>query len=181
MLTTKLVEERTVTSLRSPLHLLDTLKLTPTDEQAAVMERFMEDEDPLVIAEEENAHLVRAAAVCALWRLLNVPGSCVRVISAKRKLASEFFGFLFELTTKQNRALAEVSQWPRWNVLQVGNEPGHEMRLVSNNPKWLAAEPQTVTTFVILGASSSEPDFCETREVVEGHRHVEGARTITVW
>ena len=181
MLTTKRMEEMMSASLNNPANLCERLGLQPTDEQLALMDRFAEDEDPLVLAETKDGHLVRAAALCALWRLLLIPGSCVRVISSNKKLSHEFFGFLHEVTTSIDPALTQIAHWHGWRTLQLGNDDAYELRLVSNRPEWLRDEPQVVTTFVILGASSSETEFSAAREVVETHRHVEGVRTIVVW
>lgn len=181
MLMKQTLEEKMSANLRNPANLCERLGLDPTPEHLAVMDRFAEDEDPLVVAETEDGHLVRAVALCVLWRLLLTPGSCGRVISSNKKLAHEFFGFLYDVTTRIDPQLQQIAHWHGWRTVQFGNDDAYELRLVSNKPEWLADEPQVATTFVILGASSSEPEFCAAREAVEAHQRVEGVRTITVW
>lgn len=181
MLTMKRVEEMMAHSLRNPFNLAERLGLVPTPEQTALMDRFSKDEEPLVLAETEEGHLVRAAALCALWRLLLVPGSSCRIISSSRKLTSEFMEFMYNITSTIDPVLQSVCKWRGPKVMKLGDDDAYELRLISNKAKWLHEKPQVPTTFVILGASSSEPAFTEARQAVEAHSGVEGVRTITVW
>jgi len=145
------------------------------------MDRFAKDEEPLILAETKDGHLVRAAALCALWRLLLVPGSACRVISSSRKLSREFMGFMYDITTTIDPVLTSVCKWTGPKVMRLGNDDAYELRQISNNANWLCDEPQVATTFVILGAGSDDDDFMATRKAVEAHGGVEGVRNIVVW
>lgn len=180
MLTVAHAREMMVQSLRSPADLADRLGLTPTPNQLDILDRFAAGEEPMELTNERAEHTVRAVALCALWRLLLVPGSSCTVISSDEGLAAEFMGFLHNITTKIDPTLTSICKWPRWSHLEVGSVAGYELRLVSNVPGWLGT-PDGVATFVILGAASNDPDFTATREVVEGHVPAEDVRLISIW
>lgn len=181
MLTTAHVKEMMVDSLHSPHDLADRLGLTPTGSQHEVLERFGGGEDPLMLVENIKDNTVKAVALCALWRMLNIPGSSCKIITSSKRMSSDFMTFLYEVTMKVDPALASVCRWPHWNVLQMGTDAGHEMRVISNKPKWVEKPPTGVTTLVILGAASSSLKFCATREVFERHADLEGVRLVSVW
>lgn len=181
MLTLMKVQEMMVGSLRSPHDLADRLGLVPSQTQRKVLDRFTSNEHPLLLTNDPVDHTVRAVGLCALWRLLLVPGSNCQVISSSKSLAAEFFGFLYELTTKIDPALTACCSWPRWDVLRVGSDAGYELRLISNKPEWVRKAPEGATTLVILGAASSRPSFCEVREVFEQHAGAEDIRLISLW
>lgn len=181
MLTIAHVREMMVDSLRSPHALAERLGLKPNISQGIILDRFANNEDPLVLTEVRTENTVKAIALCALWRLIAVQGSACSVISSSKIMSADFMDFLKKITTRIDPALTSICDWPRWNVLQVGTSAGHQLRLVSNNPEWVRKPPTGVTTFVILGAASSATKFCATREVFEAHAPVEGVRLITIW
>jgi len=170
-----------MTSLRSPEDLCVRLGLRPSGHQRELMHRFYEDEDPLEVEEIQAQQTMNAVALAALWRLLRVPGSKCIVISANRELEQRFLLFLREVTTMIDPALASVCLWRGSKCLSIGEASGHELRVVSNKPEWLQGLPDEAITFVILGARSSEPDFCETMRVIDTYRNLEGARHIVMW
>lgn len=181
MLTTTHVREMMSDSLRSPHDLAARLGLIPNTSQGLILDRFAAGEEPLKLIEVRDENTVKAVALCALWRLLSVQGSACNIISSSRRMSAEFMEFLHKITTSIDPALTSVCDWTRWNVLQVGVDVGYQLRLVSNNPKWVSKPPMGVTTLVILGAASSSTKFCATREVFEAHAPAEDVRLITIW
>ena len=181
MLTIQKTQEEMMTSLRSPEDLAHRLGLRPTASQAELMHRFYEDEDPLQVTEVPSAQTTNAVALCALWRLLRVEGSKCIVIAANRDLEKRFMEFMRAVTTTIDPALTSVCKWVGSKTLKLGDQAGHELRMVSNRPEWLQGLHAEAVTFVILGARSSEPKFCATMEVVDSYRGQEGARHIVMW
>jgi len=181
MLTNSLIEEQMMSSLRSPEDLSHRLGLRPTAEQAELMHRFYEDEDPLQIVEVPSQQTTNAVALCALWRLLRVEGSKCIVIAANRDLEGRFMKFMRDITTTIDPALTSVCKWTGSKSMKLGDQAGHELRMVSNRPEWLQGLGGEAITFVVLGARSSEPKFCATMEVVDTYRKQEGARHIVMW
>lgn len=181
MLTNSLIEEMMMASLRSPEELCHRLGLRPTLAQRELMSRFYEDEDPLQVTEVPSEQTTNAVALCALWRLLLVPGSRCIVIAANRDLEGRFLKFMQSITTTIDPALTSVCKWSSSKVLKIGDTAGYEMRFVSNRPEWLQGLPSEATTFVVLGARSSEPRFNDTMQVIDSYRGQEGARHIVMW
>lgn len=170
-----------MSSLRSPEDLSHRLGLRPTAAQAELMHRFYEDEDPLQVVEKPSEQTTNAVALCALWRLLRVEGSKCIVIAANRDLEGRFMKFMRDVTTTIDPALTSVCKWTSSKSMKLGDQAGHELRMVSNRPEWLQGLGGEATTFVILGARSSEPHFCATMEVIDTYRKQEGARHIVMW
>jgi len=181
MLTNSLTEDTMMASLRSPEDLSERLGLRPNSHQRELMHRFYEDEDPLQVAEKPSANTTNAVALCALWRLLRVEGSKCIVIASSRDLEKRFLDFMRGVTTTIDPALTSVTRWSGSRSMKLGNQPGSEMRMVSCRPEWLQGLGSEATTFIVLGARSSEPKFCETLAVVNSYRGDEGARHIVVW
>ena len=181
MLTNRATRETMMASLRSPEALCERLGLRPTEYQREIMHRFYEDEDPLQVSEVAAEHTVKAAAICALWRLLRVDRSKCIVIAANRELESHFMGFMYQITTEIDPALTSTCHWSNGKVMRVGNDPVHELRFVSNRPNYLLGINDDNITWVILGARSSERRFGDTMKVVDGYRKYEGHRHIVVW
>lgn len=181
MLTNNLIEEMMMTSLRSPMDLCDRLGLRPTTEQLDLMERFYHDEQPLEVTEVPAQQTTNAVAVCALWRLLLIPGSSCIVIAANRDLQSRFMGFMHDITTTIDPALSSVCRWSGSKTLKIGDSAGYELRFMSNKPAWAQGIHGDAITYVILGARSSEPNFVETMRALDANRNDEGARHIVVW
>lgn len=186
MLTTTRAKEMMVESLRSPADLSDRLGLQPSAAQFTLMERFQEGDEPLQLEnlpDDENT-MLRAVALCALWRLLLVPGSSCTVISSSADMGADFMDFLQDITTKIDPALTSICKWPRWNVLQIGTAAGYELRVVSNVESWLseARSADGVTTFVILGAGAVDDlAFTEACKAIESHVGTEGVKLVTLW
>lgn len=170
-----------MTSLHSPLDLCDRLGLRPSPTQTQLLTDFYENVDPLHAREVPAERTTNTIAVCALWRLLREDGSKVIVISSNRHLESLFMDFLRKLTTEIDPALTSVCNWPHPRVLQIGNAAGHELRLYSNKPNFFKKVPDSVVTWVILGARSSEIHFCDTMKVIDSYRGQEGHRHIYLW
>ena len=181
MLTNSLIEEMMMASLRSPEDLSERLGLRPTMYQRDLMDRFYNDEDPLQMKEIPAERTCNAAALCALWRLLLIPGSKCIVIAANRELESRFMGFLYQITTEIDPALTSTCNWSNGKVMQVGDAAGYELRFVPNRVQALAGIHADVVTWVVLGARSSETKFNDARQVVESNRGFEGHRHIIVW
>jgi len=181
MLTNSLIEEQMMSSLRSPEDLSHRLGLRPTGSQLELMHRFYEDEDPLHVVEVPSAQTTNAVALCALWRLLRVEGSKCIVIAANRDLEKRFMEFMRAITTTIDPALTSVCKWVGSKTLKLGDQAGHELRMVSNRPEWLQGLHGNAITFVVLGARSSEPKFCETLEVVNAYQRQEGVRHLVMW
>lgn len=180
MLTNSLIEEQMMTSLRSPEDLSHRLGLRPTESQAELMHRFYEDEDPLQVVEVPSQQTTNAVALCALWRLLRVEGSRCIVIAANRDLEGRFLKFVRDITTTIDPALTSVCKWTNGRTMRLGDHAGHELRMLSNIPEWLQGL-HGPTTFVVLGAKSSETKFCDTLKVVDTYRGQEGMRHIVMW
>ena len=170
-----------MSSLRSPEDLSHRLGLRPTSDQAELMHRFYEDEDPLQVTEVPSQQTTNAVALCALWRLLRVEGSRCVVIAANRDLEKRFLEFMRAVTTTIDPALTSVCKWTSAKSLQVGDHAGHELRVVSNRPEWLQGLGGEAVTFVVLGARSSDTAFNEALQVVDTYRKAEGARHIIMW
>jgi hypothetical protein len=168
-------------SLRSPADLCERLGMRPTTYQLDMLDRFYHSEQPLQQTDVPAQHTVNAAAMCALWRTLLIPGSTTIVIASSRELESRFMGFLHEVTTKIDPALASTCRWDSNKVLKLGSEAGYELRFVKNDPRQLARVRADVVTWVILGARSSEPRFNEAREQVESTLDFDGHRHIIIW
>jgi len=181
MLTNSLIEEMMMASLRSPEDLSERLGLRPTTYQRELMSRFYDDEDPLQVTEVPAQRTTEALALSALWRLLLVPGSKCIVIAANRDLESRFMGFMYSVTTEIDPALTSVCRWSNGKTMRIGDAAGHELRFVSNKPGWLQGLHGDAITFVVLGARSSEPHFCDTMKVIDTYRGQEGVRHIIMW
>lgn len=180
-MTNSLIEEMMMASLRSPLDLCDRLGLRPTQYQGELLDQFYHGTEPLEVTDVPAQNTVNVAAVCALWRLLLIPGSKCVVIAASRDLQSRFMGFLHDLTTKIDPALSSVCRWSSNKTMKIGDAAGYELRFMSNNPAWAQGIHDEALTVVILGARSSEPRFNETREVLELLRGRDGTRFIVLW
>lgn len=170
-----------MTSLRSPEDLCERLGLRPSEGQRTLMHAFYEDVDPLQIREVPSEQTASAVALCALWRLLRIEGSKCYVISSNRDLEKRFLQFLHEVTRTIDPALTSVCKWTNGRALQLGSTSGHELRVVSNVPAFLMGLDETPTTFVALGASSSDMPFNDTLRVMDKYRGQEGARHIVMW
>jgi len=168
-------------SLRSPMDLCERLGLRPMAAQLSIMRRFYEGENPLQAPEVPNEKTVNAVAVCALWRLLSIPGSRCVVIGSSRDLEGRFMGILHEITTKVDPILASVCRWTNKRTLKVGDAAGHELRFVSNVPEWLRCMEEGPTTYVVLGARSSDTNFVDASRIIESYDGLRGARHIIVW
>lgn len=181
MLTQAAVREAMTSSLRSPADLCERLGLKPSLEQYEVLTRFADGEHPMDIGGMDSAHATRAAGICALWRLLETPGSRVSVISSNPDLTTVLLSFLRTITTEVDPALASVCRWPRWNRLQIGDSTDYELHVYPNVPVCVAGIHETSHTVVILGAGSFDVAFSETREVLEGGMVGSGSRILRVW
>lgn len=181
MLTNSLIEELMMASLRSPEDLCLRLGLNPTLYQQEIMSRFYNDEDPLQMREIPAERTCNAAALCALWRLMLIPGSKCIVIAANRELESRFMGFMYQITTAIDPALSSTCTWTGAKVMRVSDTDGYELRFVSNRSRYLQGIHADAVTWVILGARSSETHFCDTMKVIDSYRGKEGHRHIIVW
>jgi hypothetical protein len=168
-------------SLRSPQDLCERLGLRPTTYQQEILQRFYDDVDPINEKEIPAERTCNAAALCALWRLLLIPGSRCIVIAANRELESRFMGFMHQITTEIDPALTSMCKWANGKTMKVGDSEGYELRFVSNRPAYLQGIHDGTVTWVILGAKSSETKFCDTMQVVDTYRGREGHRHIVIW
>lgn len=181
MLTNSLIEELMMSSLRSPEDLCLRLGLNPSLYQREIMDRFYNDEDPLQMKDIPAERTCNAAALCALWRLMLIPGSKCIVIAANRELEARFMGFMYQITTEIDPALSSTCSWTGGRVMRVSGTDGYELRFVSNKSRYLRAVDDEAVTWVILGARSSETHFGDAMKVIDSYRGREGHRHIVVW
>jgi hypothetical protein len=173
--------EAAMSSLRSPEFLCERLGMRPTTYQRDLMDKFYNDVNPLQTQEIPAEHTVNAAAICALWRTLLIPGSKTVVIAANRELEKRFMGFMHDITTTIDPAITSICSWSNGRHLKIGDAEGYELRFLPNDPKVLARVRGTAVTWVILGAKSSETKFNEARAQAESAMGFEGHRHIIIW
>lgn len=181
MLTLRYIEEMMVNSLRTPLNLCDRLGLKPTERQYELLEQLADQPAQLDLELDEKNEVIRAASVYALWRTLAYQGARCTVIAANRELAGQFMGFMHLVTTEIDPALNSAVRWTRWNVMKIGPDAGHEVRLVPNQPACAAGRHSKTHTIVILGAGDADPAFVETLRALEAGNVGSGGSMLRLW
>ncbi len=86
--------------------------------------------------------------------------------------------FLYDIAMTVDPAIASVCSWTSTKCLRVA---GSELRVVSNRPAFLQGLEADGTTFVILGAGSSDPAFMDMLWAVDTFRNHAGTYFIEVW
>jgi hypothetical protein len=173
--------EDAMSSLRSPEFLCERLGMRPTTYQRELMHKFYNDVNPLQTQEIPAEHTLNAAAICALWRALMIPGSQTIVIAANRELEKRFMGFVHDITTTVDPALTSSCAWVNGRHMNIGDTAGYWLRFLPNDPKVLARVRADVVTWVILGAKSSDTKFNDARRQAESNMDFEGHRHIIIW
>lgn len=181
MLTLRYIEEMMVNALRTPLNLCERLGLKPTERQYELLQQLEEQPAKLDLELGDNREVLNAVAVYTLWRTFAHQGARATVIAANRERAAQFMGFLHRVTTEIDPALNSAVRWTRWNVMKIGPDAGHELRLVPNQPVCAAGRHASKHTIVILGAGDADPAFVETMKALEDGNVGDGGSLLRLW
>lgn len=167
--------------MHSPRSLCDKLGLTPTAVQHVVFGRLEDCPKRVEFLGDGRNEVARAVAIFALWRIISISGALGIVLTPTQALSSDFMQFMEAVTKRCNPELAEVSGFPRWNVLQIGGRAGWELRVMPNKaPLIVERAPQSVVS-VVLEAGNSSPAFVESVKALEEHSTHEKNSLILVW
>lgn len=179
-------------TMQSPLSLCDRLDLVPTPAQQKMLSRF----DACVKGLEHTRHAMfkrvdflegdsfeaaRAAAVCAMWRLLVSKGSSCVVLAPARYPSVEFMDFLGKVVRSRSNDLTYICDFPRWNVLKLGGVNGWELRLMPNLPAIVREESSRALISIELCAGDSSVEFTESCKALEEANKNEKNVLIRVW
>lgn len=167
--------------LRNSADLCSCLGLRPNPTQRDAFERFEAGESPLDLQTQPDRKVIGGVGIAVLTHLLLVPGSQVLVAASETDLTGKLMGFLYDTTARIDRALASVCHWPAWDHLQISTDPGHRLKVMPNRPEWATKLAIGDTTLVLLGCSSRDVDFVDTRWRLEQHFKREDVRAIRVW
>ncbi len=167
--------------MRSPLNLCDELGLTPTLKQYDILERFAARPKLLELVGDENYETERAVGIQTIWRILEVQGSTCIVLTPTQQIGADFMGFLDLVTQRCHPQLAQVSGFPRWNVLQFGGMTAWEIRVMPNKAAIVRERAPQALVSVILGARNPDLEFVEACKALEECSTHEKNTLVRVW
>lgn len=167
--------------MQSALNLCDKLHLTPNPVQLGIIRDFYGSTKLLETFDNEQRDGTRAVAICAIWRILSVPGSSALIVTPSQDDSVYFMRFLEAVTKRCNLELAEISGFPSWNLLRFGGQPGWEMRILSNVPELIVPRAPRALVSVALNVKNSDPTYVEARMALEAHSTHPANTLIRVW
>lgn len=153
--------------MRSPLDLCDKLNLKASGTQFALLARLGECPKMLDVEGDEHYEAARAVGIFALWRVLAVTGSSGIVLAPTQALGSDFMKFMEAITQRCNPELAEVSGFPRWNLLQFAGRTGWELRVVPPKAPLIRERAHNALVSIILSARNTDPEYVEAMKALE--------------
>lgn len=167
--------------MHTPLDLCDKLGLIPSSEQYDLLSILADCPRRFEASDNATHETTRAVAIIALWRTLLIPGARSIVLAPDDQTAVDFMDFLERVCKRCSPALAEVTSFPRWNVLQFSGQPGWEVRLMPNNAKFVAeCAPQSLVS-IMLSARSSSMAYVEACKALEQHSTHPKCMLLRVW
>jgi len=167
--------------MRSPLNLCDELGLAPTLRQYDQLQRYAECPKLIELAGDERYEGQKAVGVYVLWRILGVQGSTCIVLAPTQEQGGEFMSFLDLLTQRCNPQLAQVSGFPRWNVLRFAGTTAWEVRVMPNKAAIVRERAPNALVSVILDARNPDLEFVEACKALEEGSTHEKNSLVRVW
>lgn len=167
--------------MRSPLNLCEKLGLQPTAVQHATFGRLDDCPKRIEFLGDGRNEVTRAVAIFALWRVLSIPSSLGIVLVPTQALGSDFMQFMEAVTQRCNPELAQVSGFPRWNVLQFGGRTAWELRVMPNKSALVRERAPNSVVSVVIQAGDSEPEFVEAVKALEEHSTHPKNSLISIW
>lgn len=167
--------------LRSPADFCASLGLRPVPCQADFMERFAGVPEAIEAKADQDGAMVRVMALCALWRVISLPGCIGTVIAAKEEDGKHFMAFLGAVIEKTTPGLAAITSMKRWNVLSVGSSAGWGLRYIPNNVTMVTERAKNSNLAIILGAGSSNTQFSAAREALESSMLNKNKTLLRLW
>ena len=70
-------------------------------------------------------------------------------------------------TQRCNKDLAQVTGFPRWNVLKIGSSAGWEIRVMPNKAALVREKAPNAVISVVFEAGNSDPEFVEAQKALE--------------
>ncbi len=167
--------------MRSPLNLCDELGLVPTSRQYDLLMRFAERPKVVELQDDGENEVMRAVGMMTLWRILDEQGSTALVIAPTPEMGANFMSFLDAVTQRRHPQLAQVTGFPRWNVLQFAGATAWEIRVVPNKPAIVREMAPKALVSVILGARSKDLEYVETCLALEQGSTHQRNTLVRVW
>jgi len=117
---------------------------------------------------------LKSALMVVLWRVLRVPGSRATLVApsdgagtAAGESGNAAMGFLAEVCKTKDAVLASIVRVPSWYRLEIGSEPGWEIRFCHNVPRFAAESARRSLTGLVIDAGDAETALGETARELE--------------
>lgn len=167
--------------MKSPSSLCHRLNLSPNERQLEIFEQFTTSEKTMQTVGDEKQEAQRAAAMCALWKILTIPGSSCIIIASTEEQGQQIMGFLEAVCTNCEKDLASICHFSSWSQLTFGVQPGWGISYLTNRPSKIGTKARDALVCLVLGARSSEIEFQETFRALKEHSTHPLNKTIIIW
>lgn len=167
--------------MQSPLEMCKALGLNPSAPQRKAFVELAECPRKYNMRWDDDHINSRAAAVFALWRILNNPGSHAVILAPNDRVGSDFMAFLEAVTTTCSTKLAAVTLFPNQGTIQFGTKSNWALHLISKNPLRIRVNAPEALVSIILQASHRDADFEKACALLEEHSTRPDNTLLRIW